>query len=209
MKGLIVKDLLLIKENWKQLLVFALIFIVIGLEGNQILTFVPVFLSLMVLLSTFSYDDYNKWNSYAVTLPNGRKNIVRAKYVASIGLSVLAILFTYLMIMISGIMNHQLNLEETAVTLLGCWSAVVLLQSFMYPLIFKVGLEKGRIFLFIFFIGVSALLGLVFQNIKISLPAEVISFLEHYLVIILPLVMIILLSISYKISEKIVQKKEF
>lgn len=207
--GLIIKDLLLIKENWKQLLIFALIFIVIGLEGNQILTFVPIFLSLMVLLSTFSYDDYNKWNSYAVTLPNGRKNIVRAKYVASIGLSVLAILFTYLMIMISGIMNHQLNLEETTVTLLGCWSAVVLLQSFMYPLIFKVGLEKGRIFLFVLFIGVSALLGLVFQNIKISLPTEVISFLEHYLVIILPLVMIILLSISYKISEKIVQKKEF
>ena len=209
MMGLIIKDLLLIKENWKQLLIFALIFIVIGLEGNQILTFVPIFLSLMVLLSTFSYDDYNKWNSYAVTLPNGRKNIVRAKYVASIGLSVLAILFTYLMIMISGIMNHQLNLEETTVTLLGCWSAVVLLQSFMYPLIFKVGLEKGRIFLFVLFIGVSALLGLVFQNIKISLPTEVISFLEHYLVIILPLVMIILLSISYKISEKIVQKKEF
>ena len=207
--GLIIKDLLLIKENWKQLLIFALIFIVIGLEGNRILTFVPIFLSLMVLLSTFSYDDYNKWNSYAVTLPNGRKNIVRAKYVASIGLSVLAILFTYLMIMISGIMNHQLNLEETTVTLLGCWSAVVLLQSFMYPLIFKVGLEKGRIFLFVLFIGVSALLGLVFQNIKISLPTEVISFLEHYLVIILPLVMIILLSISYKISEKIVQKKEF
>lgn len=209
MKGLIVKDLLLIKENWKQLLIFVLIFIVIGLEGNQILTFVPVFLSLMVLLSTFSYDDYNKWNSYAVTLPNGRKNIVRAKYIASICLSAFAILFTYLLITISGMMNHHLNLEETAVTLLGCWSAVVLLQSFMYPLIFKVGLEKGRIFLFVFFIGVSALLGLVFQNIKISLPVEVISFLNHYLVIILPLVMIILLYISYKISEKIVQKKEF
>ncbi len=209
MKGLIVKDLLLIKENWKQLLIFVLIFIVIGLEGNQILTFVPVFLSLMVLLSTFSYDDYNKWNSYAVTLPNGRKNIVRAKYIASICLSAFAILFTYLLITISGMMNHHLNLEETAVTLLGCWSAVVLLQSFMYPLIFKVGLEKGRIFLFVFFIGVSALLGLVFQNIKISLPVEVISFLNHYLVIILPFVMIILLYISYKISEKIVQKKEF
>lgn len=209
MKGLIVKDLLLIKENWKQLLIFVLIFIVIGLEGNQILTFVPVFLSLMVLLSTFSYDDYNKWNSYAVTLPNGRKNIVRAKYVASICLSAFAILFTYLLITISGMMNHHLNLEETAVTLLGCWSAVILLQSFMYPLIFKVGLEKGRIFLFAFFIGISALLGLVFQNIKISLPVEVIRFLDHYLVVILPLVMIILLYISYKISEKIVQKKEF
>lgn len=209
MKGLIVKDLLLIKENWKQLLIFVLIFIVIGLEGNQILTFVPVFLSLMVLLSTFSYDDYNKWNSYAVTLPNGRKNIVRAKYIASICLSAFAILFTYLLITISGMMNHHLNLEETAVTLLGCWSAVILLQSFMYPLIFKVGLEKGRIFLFAFFIGISALLGLVFQNIKISLPVEVIRFLDHYLVVILPLVMIILLYISYKISEKIVQKKEF
>ncbi len=209
MKGLIIKDLLLMKENWKQLLLFGLIFIVIGLEGNQILTFVPVFLSLMVLLSTFSYDDYNKWNSYAVTLPNGRKNIVRAKYIASICLSAIAILFTYFLIMISSMMNHHLNLEETAVTLLGCWSAVVLLQAFMYPLIFKVGLEKGRIFLFVFFIGVSALLGLVFQNIKISLPVEVIRFLDHYLIVILPLVMIILLSISYKISEKIVQKKEF
>ena len=209
MKGLIVKDLLLIKENIKQLVLFVLVFVFIGLQGNQILVFVPAFLSMMMFLSTFSYDDYNKWNSYAVTLPNGRKNIVKAKYIASICLSAFAILFTYLLITISGMMNHHLNLEETAVTLLGCWSAVVLLQSFMYPLIFKVGLEKGRIFLFVFFIGVSALLGLVFQNIKISLPVEVISFLNHYLVIIFPFVMIILLYISYKISEKIVQKKEF
>ena len=64
MKGLIVKDLLLIKENIKQLVLFVLVFVFIGLQGNQILVFVPAFLSMMMFLSTFSYDDYNKSVSY-------------------------------------------------------------------------------------------------------------------------------------------------
>ena len=113
MKGLIVKDLLLIKENIKQLVLFVLVFVFIGLQGNQILVFVPAFLSMMMFLSTFSYDDYNKWNSYAVTLPNGRKNIVKAKYIASIFLSLVAILLTYLLVILFGVANHNLNLEET------------------------------------------------------------------------------------------------
>lgn len=209
MKGLIVKDLLLIKENIKQLVLFVLVFVFIGLQGNQILVFVPAFLSMMMFLSTFSYDDYNKWNSYAVTLPNGRKNIVKAKYIASIFLSLVAILFTYLLVVLFGVANHNLNLEETTTTLLGCWSAIILLQSIMYPLIFKLGIEKGRIFLLVLVFGISALIGLLFQNIKISLSTEAIHFLDNYLLIILPFLMVIILYISYKISEKIVQKKEF
>ena len=164
---------------------------------------------MMMFLSTFSYDDYNKWNSYAVTLPNGRKNIVKAKYIASIFLSLVAILLTYLLVILFGVANHNLNLEETTTTLLGCWSAIILLQSIMYPLIFKLGIEKGRIFLLVLVFGISALIGLLFQNIKISLSTEAIHFLDNYLLIILPFLMVIILYISYKISEKIVQKKEF
>ena len=40
MKGLIVKDLLLIKENIKQLVLFVLVFVFIGLQGNQILVII-------------------------------------------------------------------------------------------------------------------------------------------------------------------------
>ena len=37
----------------------------------------------MMFISTFSYDEFNNWNSYVATLPNGRKNAIIAKYIAT------------------------------------------------------------------------------------------------------------------------------
>ena len=56
MKGLILKDFLLIKGNARTILIFLLVFGLIALEGNDFLYFVPAFISMMMFMTTFSYD---------------------------------------------------------------------------------------------------------------------------------------------------------
>lgn len=89
MLGLIKKDLLLIKANLKSMIIIFVIYIMLAFQGTFDVTFIIPIIGIMLFISTFSYDDFNNWNSYAVTLPNGRKNVVRAKYIVSIILMII------------------------------------------------------------------------------------------------------------------------
>ena len=209
MLGLIKKDLLIIKGNIKVAILFVIVFALMSSEGNEILYFVPVFLSTMLFMSTFSYDDYNKWDAYACTFPSGRSNIVKAKYLASLILTVIAIIITYILGIIMGSFNNNLDFSKINSIICGVLFAMILLQSIMFPLLFKFGAEKGRIGLFIGVILITSLLGLILNSLTIKIPGNVIKTFNDYWFIILPLIMIIMLFISYKISRKIYLNKEF
>ena len=137
MLGLIKKDLLIIKGNIKVAILFVIVFALMSSEGNEILYFVPVFLSTMLFMSTFSYDDYNKWDAYACTFPSGRANIVKAKYLASLILTVIAIIITYILGIIMGSFNNNLDFSKINSIICGVLFAMILLQSIMFPLLFK------------------------------------------------------------------------
>ena len=209
MLGLIKKDLLIIKGNIKVAILFVIVFALMSSEGNEILYFVPVFLSTMLFMSTFSYDDYNKWDAYACTFPSGRANIVKAKYSASLILTFVAIIITYILGIVMGSFNNNLDFSKINSIICGVLFAMILLQSIMFPLLFKFGAEKGRIGLFIGVILITSLLGLILNSLTIKIPGNVIKTFNDYWFIILPLIMIIMLFISYKISRKIYLNKEF
>ena len=113
MLGLIKKDFLLIKANLKSMIIIFVIYIMLAFQGTFDVTFIIPLIGIMLFISTFSYDDFNNWNSYAVTLPNGRKNVVRAKYIASIILTIiLAIVSLTIGIGISYTKTNSINLNE-------------------------------------------------------------------------------------------------
>lgn len=209
MLGLIKKDLLMIKSNLKLVIVMLFVFFIMALQGQFDISFIPPFIIVMLFMSTFSYDEYNKWDAYAITLPNGRKNVVKSKYVATIILTLLSIIITILLNILVGIINNSLDFDKCISILAGCSFGIVFLQAIMYPLIFKYGIEKGRIGLFALTFAIVGIIGLLSKVIKIDIPTNIISFLDNYWFIITPIVLIIILLISYKISEKIYLKKEF
>ena len=100
MIGFIKKDIAMIKSNFKLMGLLFIVYAVMGLLGEMDMSFVLPFLSIMIMISTFSYDNYNKWDAYSITLPNGRKNSVKAKYLATI-----------LMILIVSIITIILSLD--------------------------------------------------------------------------------------------------
>lgn len=209
MVGLIKKDLLMIKSNLKMVLIMLVVFFIMALQGEFDISFVPPFIVVMLFMSTFSYDEFNKWDAYAVTLPNGRKNVVKSKYVASLILTLVTIILTIILNSLVGLINNNLEFDKFISTIMGCVFGVILIQSIMYPFIFKYGMEKGRIGLFVISFAIVGIIGLLSSVLKINIPTNVVTFFDNYWFVIIPLISIVLLLISYKISEKIYLKKEF
>ena len=209
MVGLIKKDLLMIKSNLKMVLIMLVVFFIMALQGEFDISFVPPFIVVMLFMSTFSYDEFNKWDAYAVTLPNGRKNVVKSKYIASLILTIVTIILTIILNSLVGLINNNLEFDKFISTIMGCVFGVILIQSIMYPFIFKYGMEKGRIGLFVISFAIVGIIGLLSSVLKINIPTNVVTFFDNSWFVIIPLISIVLLLISYKISEKIYLKKEF
>lgn len=210
MLGLIKKDFLLIKANLKSMIIIFVIYIMLAFQGTFDVTFIIPLIGIMLFISTFSYDDFNNWNSYAVTLPDGRKNVVRAKYIASIILTIILVAVALVIGMgINYTKTNSINLDEIISSLMGTMLSSVIIISLLYPIVFKFGATNGRIILFAVVFGIAGIGALIAQCIDMTPIINIINGLNNYLFIAIPIISIILLGISYLISNKIYQSKEF
>jgi len=209
MLGLIKKDLLMVKSNLKIIVIILIVFGIMALQGQSDLSFVPALTSVMVFMSTFSYDEYNKFDAFAISLPNGRNNVVKSKYISSLVLIIASVAITMIASIGIGYIKHSLDWEYILSTSVGCLFACVIVESVIFPLIFKFGVEKGRIGLFIGAFAFSSIIAIVAKTKPFKVSSSFISFLESNLPVILIVTSILLIAISYFISNKVYSKKEF
>ena len=210
MLGLIKKDFLLIKANSKQMVIIFIVYLMLAFQGTFDATFIVPLIGIMLFISTFSYDDFNNWNSYAVTLPDGRRNVVRAKYIASIILTV--ILGAVALAISAGISytkTNNINVDEIMSSLMETMLSSVIIISLLYPIVFKFGATNGRIILFAVVFGIAGIGALISQFVDMTYIINMINGLDSYSLIAIPIISAILLGISYLISNKIYQNKEF
>lgn len=210
MLGLIKKDFLLIKANSKQMVIIFIVYLMLAFQGTFDATFIVPLIGIMLFISTFSYDDFNNWNSYAVTLPDGRRNVVRAKYIASIILTV--ILGAVALAISAGISytkTNNINVDEIMSSLMETMLSSVIIISLLYPIVFKFGATNGRIILFAVVFGIAGIGALIAQFVDTTPIINMINRLDSYSLIAIPIISAILLGISYLISNKIYQNKEF
>ena len=210
MVGLMKKDFLLIKANIKSMIIIFIVFFIFAFQGTFDIAFIVPIIGLMLFISTFSYDDFNNWNSYAVTLPDGRKNVVRAKYVASIILAVaLGTLCLSISMAISYVRTNNINFDDTLSLLMGTILSSVIIISLLYPIMFKYGATNGRIIMFVMIFGIAGIGVMLEKFIDMTFLINMINELDNYMFIAVPVISIILLGISYLISSKIYINKEF
>lgn len=210
MLGLIKKDIIMIKNNFKTLAIIFIVYFLMAFQGKIDLSFILPFMGVMIMISTFSYDEFNKWNTYLCTLPNGRKNAVRSRYTSTL----LMIFVTTFIVTISSLIimynkTQSFNYEEVLSTMLGVSFTTILFVSFMYPIIYKFGVEKARIGIFTGIFGIAIIISLLSKIYDFSKLIKLLDVLENYIMIIMPIIMIGMLYTSYKISIKINLKKEF
>ncbi len=211
MMSFIKKDFLMIKANIKIFILIMIVYILMSFSsaGEFDMAFFFPFFAAILFLSTFSYDEFNNWNAYAITLPNGRKNLLKGKYVGTILIVLLTSILSLGISIGLGIYKDTLVIEEIISSLLTSLVTMFIVVSFSYPLIYKLGVEKGRIaMMIIIFVGAGIMASLE-KTIGFDKLESIFSFLNDWYYIALPLVIIISLLISYFISIKIYLKKEF
>ena len=193
MLGLIKKDFLIIKSNLKTMIIIFIVFLIMILQGVFDSTFVIPLIGIMLFISTFSYDDFNKWNAYVSALPNGRKNAVRAKYIASIILTlILGIVSIAISIIVSNAKSIEINIEEMLESLFGTIFSVIIIISLMYPIVFKFGSTNGRIILFAVIFGLAAIIGIISNFVDMEAAISAVNILYKNSYIVIPLISVIL-----------------
>ena len=209
MLGLIKKDILMIKNNLKFLLISLIIYVMFAIANEVDISFIIPFMIAMFFISTFSYDDYNNWHAYAITLPNGRNNVVKSKYIATILLTTIATLVSIILSIVMSSIRNTLDIEEILSSCMGSTIAIIFIISLIYPLLFKFGSEKGRIALFIVSFVLVGIVSLSSKITTFDISKNLMIFVENNLPLIFIISIVLMLSISYIISVKIYSKKEF
>ncbi len=217
MKGLLIKDLKLMKvqKNF-----FFMIFAVgIGMAVftdniSFIIGYISV-VSAMFTLSSISYDEFDNGSAFLFSLPISRKDYVMEKYMFGLIISGASLSLSTL-VAVGAAMIRRINLvSETLVTASGVLAVLLGMLAVMIPVVLKYGGEKGRVAIIgfigvIFVIGLLAVKGAKLLKLDFTELAGKLASLQFKTVFgILIAAAAAALLISYRISLKIMEKREF
>ena len=148
MRGLLMKDLELIKINMRiYLAVFliGLIYLVAHENGSTFFVAYAIFVSISVSVGTISYDGYHHGMKFLMTLPVTKKQYVQSKYLLSFGFAVLVSVISLLL----GMIRIQISGKQEAEDLLISAGTALVISCIilcgMIPLRLKYEAEKSRI----------------------------------------------------------------
>jgi hypothetical protein len=208
-KGLIIKDFLVLKKTGVIFIGVACLYAVMNIFMDMDMGPLMTFLCGMLAISTFAYDEQAKWDACALSMPLTKRDMVRGKYVMALLLGlfgvVLGMVVTAGRALTTGVVDWQGLLLTSAIALCGG----VLFNSLTIPMLYKFGAEKSRLIL----IGCYALpligLSLVLNAME-NAPdgAARIQALMDLAAWLLPLLTLAALALSYRISLGIFRRKD-
>ena len=169
MKGLILKDLYMIKSYCRSYFLIAIVFTVAAFidSNNLFLAFYPCMLCGMIPVTLLGYDERSRWLQYSETMPYTKAQIVSGKYLIGVGAQVTILLVTGIAQAIRmGILGEFL-LNEYLVLMMLLLVMSLLASSICLPFMFKLGVEKGRMAYYIM-IGVVCAGSIISSNFLTS-----------------------------------------
>ena len=218
MKGLLAKDFrLLLSQKAYYMAVFLVAIVLATSTGSP--NFVVGYLAMLCMmfaLSSISYDEFDNGNAFLFCLPISRNGYVREKYLFAFLLGT----GSWLLSFVVAVVCQMIQTGECLFLDLFVESAMIVLFfqvliSFMLPIQFKFGSEKGRMVqLAVYGVAFGAVfLGAkLLEDLNLNIGEMFSGFVENYMVLFFAVVIaaaILLQLLSMKISERIVEKKEF
>ncbi|MDD3165529.1 MAG: ABC-2 transporter permease [Oscillospiraceae bacterium] len=132
MKALVWKDIYVLTRQMRIFLLLLVVFAV--MPGYSMTTFATVYAAMMPF-TAIAYDERSKWDSLAAMMPYSVKQIVTSKYVLGYGFVAGAALISAIAkVFVRG--GLILSLTSLCVGLL--------IMALVLPLVFRFGVEKGR-----------------------------------------------------------------
>ena len=217
MRGLIVKDMLVMRKTLRTYALFLLFYLVMSaldLFSISMTTAVIQIIVMMLPMGAFSYDEMAKWDRYAMALPVGRRAVVAGRYCFALILGLGAALYGLVVCVLLSIFSGQDAMMENLLTVLVSLGLGLLYCDILLPLCYKLGPERARPYMYlVIFLPVI----LLFGGAQLGLfDALDLSFLDRMsqgalvgsfsLTAVIPF---LAMGVSYLISCRIVEGKEF
>ena len=215
MIGLLKKEYYLMEGQMKSWLIVAVFcfFYSYFMNADSFLFMLIILIGIMSTMTVFSLDKACGWDTYAISLPLTRKVIVEARYLFAFLIDIGVSLACCLLMLLRGQINGGVNLPESLHSLFQILLVTILMQLLLFPVIYKLGVEKARFVYMAVFICLSlGVLGLsqlddngaVLAGIRIN--AEKIMQYGEIAAVILAAAGLFL---SLWLSVRIYEKKEF
>ena len=207
MKGLIVKDLMVAGRQIRTALVIVLFYAVLFWRNAAVLVGLMSLMCMMTVVSSFSYDEASRFLSYAAALPVARRTIVRAKYALGFGLLALGAGGSALLTMLVGVLAGGLASLEALGAAAGCTLAMGFMLCLTLPLMFRLPVERARVFMTLAMIVPTLLIVTLMQVADVPLAT-----LERapwpLLLAGMALLLAVCAAASYRIAVRFVQQRD-
>ncbi|WP_232696894.1 ABC-2 transporter permease [Brevibacillus daliensis] len=206
MKGLLIKDILNLRKTFRTTL-FILVFyglLAYSMVDPSFLSGMVVLLFTMVSITSFSYDDLAKWDTFALSMPVTKKEMVVSKYLLSILLAVMGTLFSVVFGALMVLFKDTSSISEQLLVSYVLFGIAILFVCIMLPLVYKFGVERSRVMMIAIF-AIPTFIAFVLNRFGVPMPTEEQFFL---LVKLSPLFLVLCIVLSYLISYKIYRNKD-
>lgn len=217
MKGLLIKDIRLMKNMRNSIIMILLIAVSMGAYMKDV-SFIITYLALIgasFTTSTMSYDEFDNGYTFLLSLPVTRKGYVLEKYAFGLLLGGGGWLLGSVIVTVAGAVRNTSTVTDSLMMSLVMLPVALLLLSVLIPFHMKFGGEKGRI---VMIIAMGLFFAVVVLGVKLaeSMHIDLDAALEKLPVtgtgaITLGCIVIgvVILLLSCRISIGIMEKKEF
>ena len=211
MKGLLLKDFCILKKQIKLMVVFVIFYAIWAVAAKMptMMGTMVILLSIMMPISSMSYDEAGQWYRYAFSLPIPRRTLVLSKYVLGFLVSLGGLVVSAIGNIIILALTNGENALESWLTIIGFLELGVIFLSIIIPILFKYGVEKGRLFIVVIAVIPSLLVALLGSTLKTSGTLMPSAELLQAILCSSPLFTLAIFLISFRISVGICRKKEY
>lgn len=219
MRGLIIKDLLFIKNNYKTTIVMFIGSLLISIAiGNYLLAISTVPLMLLASsISTFQTDEFYNTEAFTLTIPLPREKIVLSKYVFTLIMTFIStyiglIIYLLIYLIISPGFNGVNTDMIKMLLILEC--AALIVDSIFFPVIYKYGCEKSRFVLMSIIMLILGILSIVSVYVNVINVQQIdlvgiVDFINNNALPVLIIAVIVIMTLSYFLSVKFYKSKDY
>ncbi len=175
MKGLLLKDLYMTMKYCRIYLFISVIMIAISFAdgSNLFLAFYPCMLCGMIPVSLLGYDERSGWLRYGETMPYTRAQIVCGKYLIGLFAQTAMLIITGAVQAARMSIGRTFDFNEYVILMILLIAMSLIASSISLPLMFKMGVEKGRM-AYYFMVGVVCGGSILLSNmLSGEAPAEI------------------------------------
>lgn len=203
MIGLILKDFINLKKQLKYIMFVVLFYLIFSKMTDNISMFgaMAMIVFAMLPITALSFDEKANWDKYGLTMPVSRTKMVLSKYILGIISSIFALILNFIG---QTLLGAEIN-KEIMIAALITFALSLLFISLLLPVVFKLGVEKGRLLMFVVLMAPTMLI-LLFKD-YITKPIFEEIFKNAFYII--PIVVIVIFVLSIMLSISIYKNKEF